>query len=299
MTDAFSSADRFLLAEARLLERRLFATLFRGASPDAVVDVLRGYQNADGGFGHGLEPDKRCPASLPIDVEIAFQAMAAAGTADAKMLGRACDFLSRTAAEVDAGGAVPLAFPVIESFPRAEHWSDWTYEPGVNPTAGLAGLLYRLDFDHPWREAASRFCWHAVQTDALPDEVHALAEVLAFLAHVPDRERAERYAPAVLERMAASPMYQAEPKDGEYGLSPLTVAPTADSPWRRRFDDGQIEAHLDHLAAAQQPDGGWPITWTPPSEASRLEWRGIVTLQALRTLTSYGRLSPAVAAGPA
>jgi hypothetical protein len=80
------------------------------------------------------------------------------------------------------------------------------------------------------------------------------------------------------------------PKDGEYGLSPLTVAPTADSPWRRLFDDDLIEAHLDHLAAAQQPDGGWPITWTPPSEASRLEWRGIVTLQALRTLTSYGRL---------
>jgi hypothetical protein len=295
MTDAFVSADRFLLAEARLLERRLFATVFLGAPADGVVDALRGYQNADGGFGHGLEPDKRCPASLPIDVEVAFQALVAAGTTDAQMLARACDFLSRTAAGADAGGAVPLAFPVIESFPRAEHWTDWTYEPGVNPTAGLASLLYRLDFDHPWREAASRFCWHAVEAGRLPDEVHALAEVLAFLAYVPDRERAERYAPGVLERMAATPMFQAVPTEGQYGLSPLTVAPTADAPWRRLFDDDQIEAHLDHLAAAQQPDGGWLITWTPPSEASRAEWRGMVTLQALRTLTSYGRLSPAAA----
>src|SRR5262245_49304205 len=292
MTDAFLAADRFLLAEGRLLERRLFATQFRGAPPDGVVEVLRGYQNADGGFGHGLEPDKRCPASLPLDVEVAFQALAAAGTADAGMLARACDFLSRTAAEVDAGGAVPLAFPVIESFPRAEHMTDWTYEPGVNPTAGLAGLLYRLDFDHPWRQAASRYCWRAVETGALPDEVHSLAEVLVFLAHVPDRERAARHAPGVLERMAASPMFQAVPKAGEYGLTPLTVAPTPDAPWRGLFEDGQIEAHLDHLAAGQQPDGGWPITWEPPSQASRLEWRGIVTLQALRTLTSYGRLSP-------
>jgi hypothetical protein len=297
MTHAFRSADRYLQAEARPLERRLFATLFQGAPPDGVIDALRGYQNADGGFGHGLEPDKRCPASLPIDVEVALQAMAAAQTADAPMLGRACDFLGRAAAEADAGGAVPLAYPVIESYPRAQHWSDWTYQPGPNPTAGLAALLYRLDVDHPWREAASRYCWHAVQSGDLPEEVHALAEVLAFLAAVPDRERAQRYAPGVLDRIAASPMFHAVPKPGEYGLSPLTVAPTADAPWRSLFDDDQIEAHLDHLAAAQQPDGGWPITWTPPSEASHLEWRGIVTLHALRTLTSYGRLSPAAAGG--
>lgn len=290
MTDVFGAAERFLQAEARLLERRLFATLFLGAPADGVVDVLRGYQNADGGFGHGLEPDKRCPASLPLDVEVALQALAMAGISDARMLARACDFLSRTAAEADAGGAVPLVFPVIESFPRAEHLSDWAYEPGVNPTAGLAGLLYRLDVEHPWRAEATRFCWHAVETGDLPDDAHALAETLAFLAYVPDRERAERYVSGVLERMAVTPMFHAVPKDGEYGLSPLHLAPTADAPWRHLFDDGQIEAHLDHLAAAQQPDGGWPITWTPPSQASHLEWRGIVTLHAVHTLTSYGRL---------
>ena len=48
---------------------------------------------------------------------------------------------------------------------------------------------------------------------------------------------------------------------------------------------------LDRLQKNQQDDGGWPIAWDPPSEAARCEWRGIVTLGALRTLTSYGRLS--------
>jgi len=50
--------------------------------------------------------------------------------------------------------------------------------------------------------------------------------------------------------------------------------------------------YVAYGAAAQEADGGWPITWDPPSAASRLEWRGIVTLGALRTLTSYGRLAP-------
>ncbi|GAA4607154.1 hypothetical protein BJY16_006182 [Actinoplanes octamycinicus] len=287
MTDVFLAADRFLQAEARLLERRLFDTLFRDAPADGVVSVLRGYQNADGGFGHGLEPDKRCPASLPIDVEVAVQALAAAGAADPALLGPACDFLSGVAM---ADGAVPLAFPVIEGYPRAAHWTDWTYAPGLNPTAGLAGLLHQLGFEHPWRDSATAYCWQVIESGELPEEVHALGETMTFLAHVPDRARAEKAAPRVLERMTSSSMFQPMPKPGEYGLTPLHVAATADSPWRGLFDDAQIDAHLDHLLGAREPDGGWPITWDPPSAASRLEWRGMVTLQAVRTLRSYRKI---------
>jgi hypothetical protein len=287
MTDQFLAADRFVQAEARLLERRLFDTLFRDAPAEGVTGVLRGYQNADGGFGHGLEPDKRCPASLPIDVEIAFQALATAGAADAVLIGPACDYL---AGVTTADGAVPMAFPVIEDYPRAAHWTDWTYAPGINPTAGLAGLLHQLGFEHPWREAATGYCWRVIESGELPEEVHALGEIMSFLAHVPDRDRAERAAPAVLERMTESPMFQPMPKPGEYGLTPLHVAGTADSPWRGLFDPAQIDAHLDQLVTGQQEDGGWPVTWEPPSAASLLEWRGIVTVQAVRTLRSYGKI---------
>ena len=87
-------------------------------------------------------------------------------------------------------------------------------------------------------------------------------------------------------------MYQAEPDSGDYGLSPLHFAPRADSRWRSLFTDAQLGRHLDALAAAQEDDGGWPIAWEPPSAAARQEWRGIVTLGALRTLTSYGRMTP-------
>jgi hypothetical protein len=288
MDDVFGAAERFLQANARLVDQRLFAACFRGGPAAAVADALRGYQNADGGFGHGLEPDKRCPASLPIDVEIAFQTLAMAGARDAGMIGRGCDFLLRTS---DEAGAVSLASPVIERYPRAEHWSDWTYLPGLNPTAGLAGLLYRLDVAHPWRDAATRYCWHALAEEPLPDEVHTLAEVLVFLEHVPDRDRADNHAGTVVEHLTTQEMFHLDPATPGYGLTPLTVAPLAGSPWRTLFSAAHVEAHVDHLLAAQQPDGGWPISWDPPSEASRLEWRGIVTLGALRTLTSYGRLT--------
>ena len=290
MDDAFAAGDRFLLNQARLLERRLFATVFLGQSGVHVVDALRGYQNDDGGFGHALEPDTRCPASLPIDVETAFQAMATAGAADEIMITRACDFLAATAKRVSAGGAVPPAFDVIEQFPRAAHWTDWTYAPALNPTAGLAGLLYKLGFDHPWRAQATEYCWTQLAVDGSVGDAHTLSEVMIFLAHVPDRDRADLEARKIAERFAEIAMFHLDPEAEGYGLTPLSLAPEAGSRWRSLFTDSMISSHLDRLLKNQEDDGGWPINWEAPSEAAALEWRGIVTLQALRTLVSYGRI---------
>ncbi|MGH9037137.1 MAG: hypothetical protein ACRD0O_15360 [Acidimicrobiia bacterium] len=287
--DIFDTARAFIQREGRLLERRLFATLFEGDPPEGVVDVLRGYRNPDGGFGHGLEPDKLCPASLPIDVEVAFQNLVTAGAVDEAMVRRACDWLDTVTAP---DGAVALAFPVMEPYPRAEHWSEWTYTPGFNPTAGLAGLLHRMGIDHPWRDRATAWCWSALDEGGFPDDAHAMSEVLVFLEHVPDRDRAETFAPRVGEWLPKLNHYRADPADPAYGVTPLHLAPTPGSSWRRLFTDDLIEGHLDRLVADQQPDGGWAITWEPPGVTATLEWRGVQTLWALRVLAAYRGLGP-------
>ncbi len=285
-TSAFADGADFLRREARLLERRLFATLFEGAPAEGVVAALRGYRNADGGFGHGLEPDKLCPASLAIDVEMAFAAMAAAGHVDDALVEGACTFLETIAVD----GAVALASPEIESYPRAAHWSDWTYRPDLNPTAGLAGLLHRLGAELPWRAAATAWCWRALER-ALPSDAHAFGEVLVFLEHVDDGERAARVAERLAAQLPQLVHFRADASDPAYGVTPLHFAPEPASRWRALFDAAAIEAHLDRLERDQQPDGGWAITWEPPSRAATLAYRGIETLRALRVLTAYGRVA--------
>ncbi|QBI20023.1 hypothetical protein ER308_10935 [Egibacter rhizosphaerae] len=280
-----TAARTFLYRNGRVLERRLFAALFEGADPAGVVEALRGYQNPDGGFGHGLEPDKRCPHSIPADVEVALGTLAAAGTVDEPMVSRACDWLVSIA---DPSGAVPLGFPVIEGYPRADHWAEWTYELSLFPTAGLVGLLHRLGVVHPWRDRAEAWCWTTMEAE-IPREAHAIADCLCFLEHVPDRPRAEKVAAGVADALAEASFYRGDPDSEEYGVTPLYLAPTAASPWRELFSDELIAAHLDRLEADQQDDGGWPIQWDPPSEASILEWRGIETLRARRVLDAYGR----------
>jgi hypothetical protein len=191
------------------------------------------------------------------------------------------DWLDRTAT---AEGAVALCGPAVEGYPRAEHIGEWTYQPDLNPTAGLVGRLHKLGVSHAWRERAAAWCAEQL-AKGFPEDAHAMHEALEFLEHSGDADfdRVREWLPKLSH-------YRADAADPTYGVTPLQFAPTPDSFWRPLFTDAQLEAHLDRLIEDQQPDGGWAITWEPPGPAATLEYRGIVTVAALRTLKAYNRL---------
>ncbi|MFW9823989.1 MAG: hypothetical protein ACFFE4_13680 [Candidatus Thorarchaeota archaeon] len=62
----------FIFSNGRLLERKLFSYFFESGSIDEVIKALVAYQNSDGGFGNGIEPDILCPDSSPIGAETAM-----------------------------------------------------------------------------------------------------------------------------------------------------------------------------------------------------------------------------------
>jgi hypothetical protein len=70
----------------------------------------------------------------------------------------------------------------------------------------------------------------------------------------------------------------------------LEFAPEPDSLARALFDDATVQAHLDHLAHGQKDDGGWTFNWPAWSPAAELDWRGFLTVDALRALRANGRL---------
>ena len=275
---SWTAAHDFLIAHARPLERRLLL-----GDAEAVRHAVLSYRNADGGFGHAIEPDTRTPHSQPLGVEIALQHLADVGPGDVD-LGPTCDWLATF------GPAVPILLPTIDGYPRASHWVDTVYEPNVNPTASIAGYLHALGVEHPWVEDATAWTWEALETGP-PPEAHALRCALLFLERVPDRARAERLAPVVVDAMRASEWFHDDPDAEGYGLTPLDVVDRPDHPWAPLF--GDLDGHLDRLERDQLPDGSWPITWDPPGAASLLEWRGILALWAVRVLVAHGRLAPA------
>jgi hypothetical protein len=283
-----TAARTFVYGNARLLEQLVYEALFGEGDTSAVVKAVAAYQNSDGGFGHGLEPDKRCPSSQPLDVEIALDRLVMVGAGPGDIVARACEFLIGVA---DPTGAVPVLLPSIAGYPRAAHWAETDqYAPGLNPTASIAAYLHALGVEHPWVDKASDYCFAALEEDAVPREAHTLLCVSRFLEHVPDRERAARSAVPVAAALPESSFFQMSPDTENYGVTPLQFAATPSAMARGWFDADVIEAHLDHLEREQEEDGGWPIRWQPPSDASRCEWRAIRTLQALAVLAAYDRI---------
>lgn len=58
---------------ARPLENALWDYHFEGKSVDLVLSILSEYQNEDGGFGHGIEPDNWNPESTPYYTTFAIE----------------------------------------------------------------------------------------------------------------------------------------------------------------------------------------------------------------------------------
>lgn len=285
MDERLARAYRFLLGNARILERRAFEARFLGAPAQGVAAALRAYRNPDGGLGHALEPDLRCPGSQPLFCEFGLATLCEAGYRDPELAQGICGYLATVA---DAQGLLPPLFADAREFPHAAHWGAPT-PPGLNPTAGLCGLLHYHGARHPWLDRATASCCAQVLATP-PAEAHLLLSATRLAEHLPDRQLGDRLATRIAAALPTASFFIADAPVGTYGLTPLHFAPTPDCRWRALFSAEQLEGHLSDLLPRQQEDGGWPISWTPPPGAAALEWRGRWTLEALRTLAAYGRL---------
>jgi hypothetical protein len=161
-------------------------------------------------------------------------------------------------------------------------------------TGQLAGTLYARPGrgqgpSHPWLERATTVMWQLIGQLSEPT-AYPMFGILAFLQHVPDRGRAEaafdKVGPLLLERGLVA----LDPEAAGEVHGPLDFAPLPGSIARRLFDEATIAAHLDHLARAQREDGGWMFNWPAWSPAAESDWRGFLTVDALRILRANGRL---------
>ncbi|MGI5130409.1 hypothetical protein ACQEVB_26645 [Pseudonocardia sp. CA-107938] len=284
-----AAATDFLATHGRLLDRRRLTLLLHGETA-GVAEALAAYRNPDGGYGWGMEPDLRSATSQPGRALHAFEVfaeLAAAGepVSDAVALS---DWLSSVSGPE---GGLPFALPLTDAAGCAPFWADPVPGPSLQITAITAANAHQVARHdpavaaHPWLAAATRFCL-AAAAEVGPD-THAieLAFTLRFLDAVHETDAS---APELMGALA-----HLVPADGILpvvggvegeSLRTLDIAPVPGRPVRDLFTADAVAADLDRLAGLQQPDGGWPVEWRTYSPAAELEWRGYLTVAALRVL---------------
>jgi hypothetical protein len=286
-------ARAFVYNNARLLDRRRFEYFFEGGSKEAVLSSLAAYQNEDGGFGHALEPDIRCPMSQPVPVELALTIMDEIQCYDPAIFKGIIRYLKQIT--LPAGG-VPLAFRNINEYPHAPWWTtEQDHIANINPTGHIMGLMYKQQINtdvhfEEWFQRTTTYIWNHIENEK-PNGYHDGIQWITFLEHTPERSRAESHL-SVLEQWLTGPGIIEQDVNAEgYVHKVLDWAPSRDSYAARLISEEVIQQHLSHLVGQQQEDGGWPINWPALSPANHLEWRGYLTVERLKTLHSYGWFS--------
>lgn len=295
-----SRAERFIWLTARVLEQRRFAYHFLGGSADTVEAALAAYANEDGGYGHALEPDVRGPVSQPLHVAHALRVLDSIGRCGGLRVERVCRYLTEVSTH---DGALPAIHPSVRGYPVAPFVPVVDDPPSsLLATGPVVGLLHRNQVWHAWLFRATDFCWTAVDAIAASQQSHPyeIEAAVAFLDGVPDRARAEAAADRLGRLVREQRLAVLEPeKAADYPVAPgyapgehhfpHDYARVPDSLARRWFTDEEMDRSLDHLAAEQRQDGGWPINWRQWAPGVALEARPMVTIEALRTLRAHGR----------
>ncbi|WP_020121803.1 hypothetical protein [Streptomyces canus] len=281
-------AEHFVWLTARVLEQRLFAYHFLNGGPDPVETALDAYRNADGGYGHALEPDLRGPVSQPLHTAHALRVLDAVGRCGGQRVERVCRYLTSVSTP---DGALPAVTPAQRGYPTAPFLPVVDTPPSELLTTGpVVGLLHRNEVWHAWLFRATDFCWQVVESLQVshPDEIQA---ALTFLDSAPDRSRAQATADRLgrlvrdrrlvaLDPSGHTPDEHHFPHD--YAKTPASLA-------RAWFTDDEMSRALDFLAAEQQEDGGWPSRRRQWAPTTALEARPTATIEALQTLRAYGR----------
>lgn len=309
-TDRYLQARAFIYDLGRPLERLLFEHDFERAPAWPVLDGLAEFQNDDGGFGHGLEPDSLTPISGALATSVGLRVMADVGApASHPSVRAAVDYLRST---IDPATRVWRIVPeAAADAPHAPWWQQDGLEERfngfrLNPKADIVAQLHALGgaAPRPWLEELTADVVTTIKEflsnpqgsgQATDLEMHDLIGAVRLL----DAPGLDAATAAELRALLAHTAVAAVRAAGEgagYGLKALAVAPGPDSELAQLLA-AEVRTQLDELIHEQAEDGAWWPVWswgdhTPESagERSKVAWAGVMTLEALRSLQAFGRI---------
>lgn len=275
--DAIERAREFIAGNGRDIDQARFGFHFAGLPLEQLIAALERYQNADGGFGRGLEPDITAPDSNPFATELALNYCLAAGVPrDQPLLRRAVAYLE---AAQDDDGCWRFA-PAIYEHELAPWFQGWEW-PNLNPSCSIAGLLRELGLgsERLHGRVAQLFATHARVADLTGDDFYAARPYAYYFLPQWEHPRRELYLSGLLWWLIRGHLAGSLADAGHffaYVRSPQTYT-------GRMLPAEIIAAELDRLTGEQQDDGGWPSPYAP-------HWRAPFTVESLLTLRAFGRI---------
>lgn len=290
----------YLEQHCRPLEQKRFAYLFNDGSAGEVLDCLQQYQNDDGGFGNGLEPDFLLPDSSPLATTIAFQIFQKIALTELRApVKRAVRYLEQQYNPQRQGWyTVP---ETVNAYPHAPWWHYDAKLGGTvidqhwgNPSAEIIGYLYACvhgSSSLPLDELLAYAVDHLNKLDAFASE-HEIFCYLRLYELLPESQRA-----ALVPQLesAMEQLISTDPLEwSNYVAKAIDFIKTPHSPFYSLFPV-ETKRNLDYLVDTISDDGVWLPNWSwgqyeEAWQVAQKHWTGIVTINNLSILHQFGRV---------
>lgn len=298
--EVFHRAEDHIQTHGRELEKARLDYLFHNGSAQAVVDALKKYQNEDGGFGHGLEPDITMPVSSPMASTIAFQIIGEIGGENAEtLIGQGIRYFENTFQPERNGWYAVSA--EVNDYPHAPWWSylpdqkltviDYSWG---NPSAEIIGYLckYRTYVNKLDMDALLQ---HAITYLLQKTEFGSEHEIYCFLRMYNELPAENQVLLEEKLTNAIHSLVKTSVADWEnYTPQPVHFV---QKPGHSMFGitEEAFKTNLDYLLAllnthsAILPNWEWgqdPEAW----QVAQTHWTGVLTVQTLKILRNFDRL---------
>ena len=261
--------------ETRPVEAARGRLLLGLGGAEGVLAALARYQNDDGGFGNGLEPDITAPQSNPFAAQMALNGVLEDGIPTTE------PFVTRLVGWLEDRHGDDGCWrwePGTLDHPIAPWFAGWEF-PNLNPAMGLSAVLTRLGLGSQrlhrrCRDLYVRLANPEEMTTGAFYEVLPYADSLPWLPDLPGREAAlESLADSIARRYLAG-----DYDDPQHAASHLGPA---DGPIARRIPPPVLATVHQRMRAAlldtQQDDGSWPSPYAG-------HWGPAQTVQAMTIL---------------
>jgi hypothetical protein len=153
--DQLQKAKNFIYINGRLLERKLFEYFFEDGTKQSCLKALSAYQNADGGFGNGIEPDLSCPDSTAIGAETAMYVLDLLDGCNTETANRLVDWIIT---HQDTEGFIPHPPENFFHYP----YQPWWKNPDKERILSLAGMMRKWGLDQPGFFEKTRNCYRSL-----------------------------------------------------------------------------------------------------------------------------------------
>lgn len=304
-TEGLKKIEEWIYRNARPVDLTRWEYHFKNGSKTGVLEALGYYQNADGGFGHALEPDFWNPNSSPMQTwkatEILKEIDVKIGESD--IINKLLGYLEKTDKFID--GYWQGAIKSNNDYPHAP-W--WDYYEGVNdvwgynPTVCLAGFIIAYADTNSKiykraQEIVERVIKEFVKSD-ISESMHQLDCFTNLYYYLKKRN----YMDADLKEMLSALKYQVNKcicRDcskwqTEYVCRPSFFIKAPDSIF---FHENKelINYELDLIVENLREDGSWDLNWSWQEyqdewSLSKNWWKADIIIKNMLLLKSFNRL---------